>query len=88
MRKKHTLTGRVLAAIADHPGITATELRSAILDLSPGTLASRVAGLMNAGHIESAGFGRYRLTEKREATAAAVTPPAFVVPLARLMARR
>jgi DNA-binding transcriptional ArsR family regulator len=85
-----TLTDRILAAIAEHSGITATELRFAIPDASPRALAARVSALLDAGRIESAGLGRHRLPDKRQATttAAAVTPPAFVVPLVRLMAGR
>jgi hypothetical protein len=90
MTNTRTLTERVLAVIAEHPRITATELLFAIPDASPGALAARVSALMDTGRIESAGLGRYGLPENKPAIAAAVATPrtAFVVPLARLMAGR
>ena len=86
----------ILAAIFEHPGITAEQIRAAFPTINPKTVASSITLLRDEGFIERTGRGVYRpIQAEVPALALAVTPmpprqqsTIAAAPMARLMAGR
>jgi predicted transcriptional regulator len=77
------IRARILAIIAASPGISARELKEQ-LQIGTGALYNILTDLKRTHAIEPAGYGRYRVTAPRTATAGA----GQIMPLAKLMAGR
>ena len=55
------LQDRILGLLAQHPGASQADIRAALSDCRPASIAGAIARLRDRGQIEQAGWGAYKL---------------------------
>ena len=81
------LQDRILDLLAQYPGASQADVRAALADCRPASIADAIVRLRNRGRIEAAGWGAYKLTAPK-ATSPKQEPVRDPDQLARLMAGR
>ena len=84
------LQDRILGLLTQYPGASQADIRAALADCRPASIADAIVRLRNRGRIEAAGWGAYKLAHKTTPAPQARQPvhDGIRASLAKLMAGR